>query len=104
MVPTIDGLVEVPVPFGHFAEILDLDNRLGPHWPAFDVAPNLGLGDIVDTPQSVFPNDNGSMHISESLFDTLLNKTFGFLEQTPSNVYLSDVPMAFNSHSSHDIQ
>lgn len=26
-----DSLVEVPVPFGRFAEILDLDNGLGPH-------------------------------------------------------------------------
>lgn len=27
---------------------MDLDNRLGPHLPAFDIAPNFGLGDVAN--------------------------------------------------------
>lgn len=30
-----EGLVEVLAPFGQLAEILDIDNGLGPCWPAF---------------------------------------------------------------------
>lgn len=49
-----DGLMEVPLPFDHF-EILDLDNGLGFHLPAFEVTPNFGMGDNTDPPEPVLP-------------------------------------------------
>lgn len=36
------------MPFGQLLEILDLDNGLGPHLPAFDITPNFGLGVVID--------------------------------------------------------
>lgn len=44
-----EGLVEVTQP-GQLTEFFDLDNGLGPHLPAFEIAPNFGLGDIVNAP------------------------------------------------------
>lgn len=44
-------LVEVLSPFGRFAEILDLDKGLGPHFPAFSILPNFGLGDVIHPEQ-----------------------------------------------------
>lgn len=47
------GLVEVHVPFGQLEEILDLENGLGPHLPAFEIAPNFGLGVVSNPPSPV---------------------------------------------------
>lgn len=48
-----DGLVEVSISFDRLAEILDLDNDLGPYFQEFEVALNFDLGDIVHPPPLV---------------------------------------------------
>lgn len=48
------GLVEVKAPFGNLIEILDLDNGLGPHMPAFHIHPGFGFGEFdQETPQII---------------------------------------------------
>lgn len=37
-------------PFGNLQELLDLDNGLGPHLPAFEVLPDFGLGKVIQAP------------------------------------------------------
>lgn len=71
-------MVEVPVPFGQLNEILDLDNSLGPHLPAFEIAPNFGLGKVIDVYHPVV-NNAYSMNHSTGIFanDIVVVAPFG---------------------------
>ncbi|KAK1370711.1 hypothetical protein POM88_036803 [Heracleum sosnowskyi] len=67
------GLVEVPYPFGNLVKIVDLDNGMGPHFPAFEIMPNFGLGEVVDVAvnQEVLSED-------VNLFEPFPNNLLGF--------------------------
>lgn len=66
------GLVEVPHPFGQLCEILDLENGLGPHLPAFEIARNFGLGVVSNPTSPPIQDSNGFMQISVSHYNMLL--------------------------------
>ncbi|KAL8124856.1 hypothetical protein AgCh_012496 [Apium graveolens] len=72
-----ESLVDVPYRFGRFAEVLDLENGLGPHLPAFEVHPNFGFGEVLNPAFLTTPATHNMMQISESLFDTLFSMAFG---------------------------
>lgn len=77
-----NGQVEVTQSFGQLAEILYLDDGLGLHLHSFKIAPNFGLGDIINPPPVEMANSvagirQDMVQIPEDVFQSLLILAFG---------------------------